>query len=151
MDGYERKKQTPAETKAGCIGGALLAWVLIVVGAFILWGCPTYRVWQRGMQGQAELKQAESNRKIATLEAQAKQESAKALAEAEVIRADGVARANKIIGDSLKGNESYLHYLWLQSLSEGSNDVIYIPTEANVPVMEAGRFLRDRVTTATRN
>lgn len=91
------------------------------------------------MAGQAELRQAESNRQIQTLEARAKQESAGALAEAEVARAKGVAQANKIIGDSLKNNEGYLRYLWVQSLQEGGNDVIYIPTEANIPILEAGR------------
>ncbi len=43
-------------------------------------------------------------------------ESAKHLADAEVIRAEGVAKANKIIGDSLKDNEGYLRYLWIQGL-----------------------------------
>jgi len=67
-------------------------------------------------------------------------ESAKSLAQAEVERAKGVAEANEIIGESLKGNESYLHYLWIMGLQDGSSEVIYIPTEANMPILEAGRF-----------
>ena len=70
----------------------------------------------------------------------AKKESAQLLADAEVTRAEGVAKANKIIGDSLKGNESYLRYLWINGLSEKDNNtVIYVPTEANLPILEAGK------------
>jgi len=101
---------------------------------------PYVDVWQQGMKGQAELAHAEYNRKIATCEAQAKKESAKALADAEVIRAEGVAKANKIIGDSLAGNEGYLHYLWIQGLQTNNMSVVYVPTEANLPIMEAGRW-----------
>jgi len=71
-------------------------------------------------------------------------DSAKLLADAEVSRAEGVARANKIIGASLHDNEAYLRYLWIQTLEHGkeSNTVVYVPTEANLPVLEAGRFAK---------
>ena len=86
---------------------------------------------------------AESNRRIAIAEAEAKKEPAKQLAEAEVIRAEGVAKANTIIGDSLKNNEAYLRYLYITGLNETSdkgNKIIYVPTEAGLPILEAGRF-----------
>ena len=68
-----------------------------------------------------------------------------ALATRKVVeRAKGVAEANKIIGESLNGNEAYLHYLWLHGLETGNNDVIYVPTEANLPIMEAGRLSHRR-------
>ena len=54
-------------------------------------------------------------------------------------RAKGVAEANRIIGESLKGNESYLRYLWIQNLESGSNSVVYVPTEAGLPILEAGK------------
>lgn len=99
-----------------------------------------YNVWAQGKEGQAELARAESNRQIKTLEAKAMEESAKHLAQAEIIRAKGVAEANKIIGDSLKGNEAYLRYLWISNLECKDKEVIYIPTEANMPILEAGRL-----------
>jgi hypothetical protein len=34
---------------------------------------------------------------------------------------------------------AYLHYLWIHNLAETRNEVIYIPTEANLPILEAGR------------
>lgn len=131
------------ETSLGVIG------VLVLIGLVVLglWGCPKYNVYHARMKGEAELQQAEQNRQIAVKEAEAKRDAAKSLAEAEVLRAEGVAKANKIIGESLKGNEIYLHYLWLQTLEEhkGSEATIYIPTEANFPIMEAGR-LKNRQT-----
>ena len=85
---------------------------------------PLYNVWSKGLSGKAELKEAEWNRQIATLDAQA-----------EVERAKGVAEANRIIADGLKGNEEYLRYLWIQELDK--SNVVYVPTEANLPILEA--------------
>lgn len=115
---------------AGLVGGILLIMAFAV---------PPYRIWEQDMRGKAELARAEQNRRIAIAEAEAKKASAKALAEAEIIRAQGVAKANQIIGDSLKGNESYLHYLWIQGLNDNRQNVIYVPTEANLPILEAGK------------
>lgn len=115
--------------------------ILIVV--FCIGGCmygyPKYQVYKSDLAGQAQLKEAESNRKIIILEAEAEKESAALLAEVEVTRAKGVAEANKIIGNSLKNNESYLRWLWISNMKETSNDVIYIPTEAGLPILEAGK------------
>jgi len=120
---------------------------LLIILAFIfpLWIYnnfidPIMNVWQQSKVGEAELARAESNRQIATLEAVAKKESAKSLADAEVIRAEGVAKANKIIGDSLSGNEGYLRYLWIQGLQTNQMQVVYVPTEANLPIMESQRL-----------
>lgn len=117
--------------------------MLTAIGCFVLavsCVCSVYSVWSEGKSGEAELARAESNRTIKTLEAHALMESSKHLADAEVIRARGVAEANRIIGDSLKGNESYLRYLWITSLESKDKEVIYIPTEANLPILEAGRM-----------
>ena len=59
--------------------------------------------------------------------------------EAEIIRAKGVAKANMIIGESLKNNGSYLRYLWIQTLNDNPQNVIYVPTEAGLPILEAGK------------
>ena len=115
----------------------------ILVLSTIIGGCayikPKWGVWAAEMEGAAELAQAEQNRKITVLEAEAKLESAKSLAAAEVERARGVAEANRIIGESLKDNEAYLRWQWIQNLESGSNSVIYVPTEAGLPILEAGK------------
>lgn len=105
-------------------------------------GCPAYGVYQQRLAGQAMLAHAQSAKEVAVAEAKAKMESASLLAQAEVARAEGVAKANKIIGESLKGNEAYLRYLWIMEVagSGTSKTTVYIPTEANLPILEASRL-----------
>jgi regulator of protease activity HflC (stomatin/prohibitin superfamily) len=100
---------------------------------------PPYLVWEQEKVGEAELARATANRKIRVLEAEAKREAATAEALAEIERAKGVAKANEIIGNSLKDNESYLRYLWISNLNGNGKEVIYVPTEANLPILEAGK------------
>jgi regulator of protease activity HflC (stomatin/prohibitin superfamily) len=109
----------------------------VAFGALLFIGGPQYNVWQQSLQGKAELARAEYNRQISIQEANAKKEAAKALAEAEVERARGVAEANAIIAGSLKDNPEYLSYLWVTGLQEGAekgNKTIYmIPSQGNIP------------------
>lgn len=119
--------------------------IFSVIFVFCIWGyynfiSPNIYIWQQSMAGQAELAHAEYSRQIATCEAMAKKESAKALADAEVIRAEGVAKANKIIGDSLAGNEGYLRYLWIQGLQTNNMQVIYVPCDSGLPILESVRL-----------
>ena len=119
--------------------------IIIVFPAIIgtsMWGCPKYRVWQQELRGKATLREAEWDRKVAIEEAAAKKESAEHLAAAEVIRAEGVAEANRIIGESLRNNDAYLRYLWIQGLHDGTSETIYIPTEAQLPILEATRGIK---------
>lgn len=118
---------------------------ILLVTVAVMWGCPVYSVWEQGLVGQAELARAEQNRQIAIKEAQAKRDSAKLLADAEVERARGVAAANTIIGEGLEGHDEYLKYLWIMGMehvaaSPNGSTVVYVPTEANIPIMEAPRL-----------
>lgn len=135
------------EPKAATIAITAL---IILVAIITVWMSmmPKYRIYKQDLQGQANLRQQEWEKKIlieqasaenqsATLKAEAKVKQAGAEAEAEIIRARGVAEANKIISNSLQGNESYLRYLWIDKLSDKS--VIYVPTEAGLPLLEAGK------------
>lgn len=116
--------------------------VAVVIGAvgFGMWGIPQYRVYSQNLRGQAALAEASSTRRVAVEEAMALKDSAKHRADAEIIRARGVAEANVIIGDSLQGNEAYLRYLYIDAMKETPGQTIYIPTEAGMPIMEANRF-----------
>ena len=111
--------------------------ILLVIVAYAL---PQYNVWRQNKLGEAELARAEQNRQIAVQEARAKEESAKSLANAEIIRAKGIAEANRIIGDSLTNNDAYIHYLWIEALRDTKDQVIYVPTEAGIPITESARF-----------
>src|SRR6478752_4827276 len=118
-----------------------VGFIAVILIAAVMGGCPQYNVWEQGLVGQAALRRAEQDRQIAIQEAHAKKESATLLAEAEVERAKGVAQANEIIGNSLKGNESYLRYLWITDVANNGQGktVVYVPTEANLPILEATR------------
>lgn len=123
---------------------SLVAGIFIVV--FILGGIggcmyvgPQYNVWNKSMEGQAELAQADYSKQVAVQAAKAKQDSAQYEAQAEIIRAGGVAKANEIIGKSLENNEAYLKYLWIHTMEDTHNQVIYVPTETNLPILEAAK------------
>jgi predicted aminopeptidase len=115
---------------------AAIAIVLIAVTGLV--GCPTYNVYSSKKQGEALLAHAQASKEVAVAEAKAKMESATLLAQADTIRAHGVARSNEIIGNSLRNNEAYLHWLWIDNIEKNPNAVIYVPTEANLPILEAG-------------
>lgn len=76
---------------------AAIAVGIVVIGGLVIIGGPQYNVWQQSLAGKAELQKAEYTRQVAVLEAQAKKDSASQLADAEIIRAQGVAKANQII------------------------------------------------------
>lgn len=64
-------------------------------------------------------------------------------AEIEIARANGTAEANRIIGDSI--SKEYIQYKFIEGLNDGNTEVIYVPTEGNIPVMEASRFQMNKV------
>jgi len=109
--------------------------ILLLLG--ILWAVPNYNVYARELNGKAQLREAEWNRQIAVQEAQALKESAKLKAEAEVLRAGGIAEANEIIAGSL--TEEYIRYKFVEGLNDGNTEVIYVATEAGLPILEATR------------
>lgn len=122
------------------LGLAILLGVIVVGG---LGSCAAYnsmRVWNAQTAGEAELAQASQNRKIRVLEAQAKLESARLEAAAEVERAKGVAKANEIVANGLGGPEGYLRYLYIQNLEQSQGQIIYVPTEGGLPILEASRL-----------
>lgn len=121
-------------------------WVTLIslsIGAigFFMWALPTYNVWSREMNGKAELAEAEWTKKVSIETTKAKNDAAQFEAQAEITRARGAADAQKIIAKTL--TESYLRYLWIQTVEKGDNrQTIYIPTEAGMPILESGRLLK---------
>lgn len=109
---------------------------MCVVGLFI--AVPYYNVWQQEMSGRAEFAKAEQNRKIKIEEAKANLEAEKLNAQAEIERAKGAAEAIRIENGSL--TPAYIQYLWVrQQANLNDKTVIYVPTETNLPILEANR------------
>ena len=124
----------------GCASLIVVGVVCVGIGGCLgIW--PQYKVYEQRLAGEAKLKEAESSRQIQIQDAKGKEEAAKMLAQAEIERAKGVAEANRIIGDSLKNNPEYLTYLWIMQVNADGNSVIYVPTEAGLPILEAGRTI----------
>src|SRR5579872_1086251 len=116
--------------------GTVVFVVVAVTGAG-MYGCPQYSVYEQRLAGEAALANANYAEQVAVQTAIAERDSANYKAQAEVIRARGVAKANQIIGDSLKDNEAYLRYLFVNNLDHTTNQVIYVPTEANLPILRS--------------
>ena len=94
------------------------------------WFYSLYGIWTAEQNGKAELANAEYSKRVTVETAKAKKDSATFEADTEVARAEGV------------GKEEYLRYLYITNLAEGQNrEVIYIPTEAGIPILEANRFV----------
>ena len=108
--------------------------LLVLLTALGLWGCPTYNVWQQTKQGQAKLMRAAQERQILVEQAQAEKDSAQ-------LRADAI----KILGEAAKEFPEYRSQEFMAAFGEAlqSNpnlQIIYVPTEANIPITEAFRF-----------
>ncbi|GGB91097.1 hypothetical protein GCM10011352_16420 [Marinobacterium zhoushanense] len=143
----------------GSIVFLFIAGVVALVSAFWLW--PKYNVYRQELNGQAALREAEWSKQILIEEAKAREQAslmqakakvtlaeaegkamiarAKAEGQADIERAKAAAEANRIIGESLKGNEEYLRYVWIKGLNDGKGERIYVPTEAGLPILEAGK------------
>lgn len=129
--------------------------ILLIASCALMFSVTSCYDFQREQQikdaratGEAKFVESENSKKVLIEDAKAKNESstlqaqtrvtiAKAEAQAEIERAKGVAEANRIIGESLKGNSEYLRYLQIDAIRNSQGDKIYIPTEAGIPIIEA--------------
>ena len=120
-----------AKTIWGLVTLSLIG-IAVILG--LMFGVPLYNVWQQEMSGRAELAKAEQNRQIKIEEAKANLEAEKLNAQAELERAKGAAEAIRIENGSL--TTTYIQYLWVRQ-QNNIDKVVYIPTEANLPILEA--------------
>lgn len=92
-------------------------------------GGPIYSVWSAEYKGKAELARAEQNRQILVTQAKAEKEAATA-------RAEAIA----IMGKAAKEFPEYRQQEFMASFGEALREghisqVIYVPTEANLPIL----------------
>lgn len=132
-------KQT-GEVEAGKVIIAVLVSLGVLI-AVLMWIMPNYNVWSAGKAGEASLAHSNFEREVQVVNAKANLEAQKYNAEAEVARAEGVAKANHIIKDSI--TDLYIRYLWVQTLDRTNNQIIYVPIGGDgLPVTEAGRAVK---------
>lgn len=124
---------TPAVRQVAIVGSAVIL-ALIVLFAV---GCPQYKVYSREKAGEAALAEARSSKLVQLEEARANLASERLNALAEVERAKGAARAIEIEAGRI--TPEYIQYLWVRSNRFNNATTIYVPTEAGLPILEAGK------------
>ena len=107
--------------------------IMFIVG--IMFAYPLYNVWQQGLAGEAELKRAEQSRQIVIKRAKAEQEAAQY-----------TAKAIEIVGAVAQKYPEYRKQEFISAFGEALNSgdietIIYVPTEANIPLIEVSRLL----------
>ncbi len=119
----------------------IVAGIVALVGiASIFFGCAAayryYEVWSQEMQGAAELARASQNKQILIEQARAEKEAA--MERAEAIR---------IVGEASAKYPEYRQQEFIgafaNAIQDGRiNQIIYVPTEGNIPITEAHRLGR---------
>lgn len=117
--------------------GFIIAATVFVVILLSMWLLPKYSVYQKELSGKAQLSEARFNRQVQVEEAKANLEAEKLNAKSEVERAKGAAEAIEIEGGEL--TENYIRYLWIRNLETADKQIIYVPTEGGLPLLEAGK------------
>lgn len=125
------------EDKAILKAGLVIVAAVIALVVALMMTLPVYNVWKKEQTGKAALSEAEHSKLVQIEEARANLEAEKLNALSEVERARGAAKAIEIEGGSL--TDEYIQYLWVRSNKFNENTTIYIPTEGNLPILEAGK------------
>lgn len=116
---------------AGWIVGGITATIALLLA--MMFGLPVYSVWQQEYSGRATLAKAEQTRQVIVTQANAEREAAKARAEAIAIMGEAAHKYPEYRNQEFIG-------AFAEALKEGKiNQIIYVPTEANIPVLEAGK------------
>ena len=107
--------------------------IIVLVGFTLLFGIPIWNVWRQGLSGEADLAKAEQTKKIMI-------ETARAERDASTLRAEAIT----IMGAAAKAFPEYRQQEFMQAFGEALREgnieqVIYVPTEANIPILEAGK------------
>lgn len=127
---------------------ASLLWpAIFVIAGIVAWSMvwslligPKWRVWRAHQDGLADLAQARNEQQIQIAKAQSRKEAAEYNKAAAVIEAEAVALQIQSIGEKLTDHSLYLRWQWIKMMEERpKNSVIYVPTEANLPILEATR------------
>lgn len=111
----------------------LVAILSILAIVAVVFGFPLWNVWREGLSGEAALKKATQTRKIQIEQAIGEEEAAKH-------RANAIA----IVGKAAKEFPEYRQQEFIGAFAEAMHNgriaqIIYVPTEANIPITEAGK------------
>jgi regulator of protease activity HflC (stomatin/prohibitin superfamily) len=111
----------------------LALFVCLVAFGFFFGFIPAWKVWSAQKDGEATLARSESARQVLVQQAKAERDAAS-------LRAEAIA----IVGKAAKEYPEYRTQEFIgafaEALKEGKvHSTIYVPTEANIPILEAGK------------
>lgn len=117
--------------------------LIVVAILLVLWalvGYPLWNVWASRKSGEAEYQEAINEQRIQIAEAQARLDAAELNKKAAIVEAQAVAAQVKEIGEQLTRHDLYLKWQWIKMMEDRDSeaDTIYVPTEAGLPILEAG-------------
>lgn len=125
---------------------AIIEVVIGIAAILILWGLvgyPKWRVWSAHQAGLADLQRAKNEQQIQIAQAQSRLDAAGLNKKAAIIEAEAVAEQITAIGTQLTAHDLYLRWQWIKMMEDAHDEtatVIYVPTEANIPILEASRL-----------
>ena len=128
----------------GWLIGSLIAWLVIAaVLGFALW-TPVFGPWAQERRGLADLREAQMNRQIRVEEAEAERQAQVLFAEGERDAASLRAEAIQIMGEAAQRYPEYRQQEFIGAFAEAARSgkieqMIYVPTEAGIPITEANR------------
>ena len=100
---------------------------------------PIYGVWARHKEGQADLAKATNEQQVQVAKAQGRLNAAELNKKAAIVEAEAVSAQIEKIGATLTVHDLYLRWQWIKMMEERDGSTIYVPTEANLPILEARR------------
>lgn len=125
------------------IGKIVAAITLFCVALWMLFGIisPQLNLYRANTEKRSAIAEARARSDAAEYEARRAVEIATAEAEADRVRAAGIADANETIAQSL--TPEYVRWYFVDRLDDIDGQIIYVPTEAGVPLPEAGRSVKE--------
>jgi regulator of protease activity HflC (stomatin/prohibitin superfamily) len=102
-----------------------------VLVAAAMFGCPQYSVYSARLVGEATLARSNAAKKVLVAQAEAEREAA-------TLRAEAI----KIVGGAAKEFPEYRTQEFIGAFADALHSgkiaqIIYVPTEANIPIIEA--------------
>lgn len=118
---------------------ALAGSVLFIVAVSLAVGIiqPRINLHKANTEKKAVIAEQKAKSEAAEFAATSKVTQAEAKGKARVIDAKALAKSQAIINATL--TPEYLRYLYIESISDNENQIIYVPTESGLPITEAGR------------
>ena len=105
--------------------------VLVLIGGML--GLPLWNVWKQEQSGKADLAKAISVKQIMIAQAEAEKDAA-------IFRAEAIM----IVGEAAQKYPEYRQQEYIGAFANAMENgtisqIIYIPTEAGIPILEAGK------------